>query len=235
MHKYRIWYTTRKFGRACSADFQEGEKSARSLVCILGRVDMLDNITNNYGSILSPGILELGITIIALSVLVLLLRWVLPPLKAGFGKWYIRNRIKKLGNKALHNVRLPDGMDGEVYIDHLVLKGDKIIVVDVKQYDGLIYGNETLSKWTQVVNRKNFHFSNPLIQIKDYVMVVQTIAPDLNVEGAVLFAGRSHFPKRVPEGVLKIEDLPTRSQKGVLTEQALLCWQQLREFQQRSA
>ncbi|MBN1378234.1 MAG: NERD domain-containing protein [Gammaproteobacteria bacterium] len=154
-------------------------------------------------------------------------------LKRFLADHHIRAHIKKLGNKTLSNIRVPDGVDGELFIEHLVLNGDKIIVVDVKRYDGLIYAGEQLDTWTQVVNRRNFQFANPLLQMKNYIIAVQSLVPNLDVEGAVLFAGRSYFPKRVPDGVLTLDDIPKQPPKKTVSEHALSNWQKLQTYQQR--
>lgn len=174
------------------------------------------------------------IAMLAGIVVFVLLLWLVIPFKRYLAVWKIRNHIGKLGAKTLSNLRIPDGVDGELFIDHLVLNGNKVIVVNVKQYDGLIYGNETLDSWTQVVNQRNFQFSNPLYQMKHQVMAVKSLLPELEVDGTVLFAGRSHFPKRVPEGVLTLEDIPRRASKEAVSGEVLSCWQQLQQYQHNS-
>jgi hypothetical protein len=48
--------------------------------------------------------------------------------------------IRRLGARTLHDIRLPDGMGGEVVIDHLLLAADAILIIGVKRYEGLIFG-----------------------------------------------------------------------------------------------
>jgi hypothetical protein len=170
-------------------------------------------------------------SILLFAVLVgVLLWWLIPLLKRKLANWRIGNQVKKLGDKMLSNVRLPDGIDGELFIDYLVLSGNKVIVIDVKRYDGLIYGGENLAVWTQVVNRRNYQFTNPLHQMRNNVVAVRAMIPDMEVEGAVLFAGRSYFPKRVPEGVLRLEDISGRAQKSIVSGSAMDSWLKLQVY-----
>ena len=188
---------------------------------------MFDGLKNKFALIDFNGLPALIITLLAIA-LVGYMFWRLAPVVINhFARYWIQRDVKKLGNKILSNVKLSDSVDGEVYIDHIVLKGNKVIVVDVKRYDGLIYGGETLDQWTQIVNRKSFRFGNPLLQNQNNVVAVQSILPDIAVEGIVLFAGRSHFPRRVPNGVLALNDIRRPLEKPEVSEQALLSWQQL--------
>jgi hypothetical protein len=196
---------------------------------------MIEKLTRYANVSLPPDIVVMTAGFFLLTTIVLLFWWLIPRLMRCVADWRIRRHIKKLGNETLSNVRLPDGVDGDIYIDHLVLSGDKIIVVDVKRYDGLIYGSETLDTWMQVVNRRNFQFVNPLHQMRNNVIAVQAIVPDLNVEGAVLFVGRSYFPKRIPAGVLRLQDIPAHSKKAEVSGRAMRNWRQLQACMHRNS
>ena len=188
---------------------------------------MFDGLKDKFVLIDFTGLPALIIALIAISVAGYLLWRLLPFLKNQLACYWVQWRIKKLGNKILSNVKLSDGVDGEVYIDHIVLRGNKVIVVDVKRYDGLIYGGEALDQWTQIVNQKSFQFSNPLLQNQSNVVAVKSIIPDVVVEGIVLFAGRSQFPRRVPDGVHVLRDIQRPLEKFELSEQVVLDWQKL--------
>lgn len=167
---------------------------------------------------------------VAVFIAVVLVWQVIPHLRRRLADWRIRRRIAKMGQKLISGMRIPDGVDGELHIDHLVLRGDRIVVVDVKHFDGLIYGGEDLRQWTQVVNRKNFHFDNPLEQMQMRIQAVKSVVPDASVEGTVVFAGNSRFPKRIPEGVLRLDDIPRRRNHIEVPEQMHAVWNRLRHY-----
>ncbi len=191
---------------------------------------MIDKSKDIYSFLLSIEIYSVVIPSLLILVLIFLSWRLMPCIRSIYSALRIKRHVKKLGSKTLSNIKLPDGVDGEVYIDHIVLSGEKLIVLDVKQFDGLIYGNENLDQWTQVVNQKNFQFKNPLMQIQNHVLAVRSIVPELDIEGAVLFAGSSHFPKRRPEGVLVLNDLPKRAKDTAVPDHVLSNWKQLCEY-----
>ena len=109
----------------------------------------------------SPYILLSGVAVIVLSILVITVIII----ARRNPNWQIKKRLKGLGAKIIKDVKLPDGVDGDINIDYLLLTDKGILVVDVNQYDGLLYGNEEHEQWTQVVRRKNYVFKNPLRQM----------------------------------------------------------------------
>lgn len=166
----------------------------------------------------------------ALVLFLLLLWWLYPKLRRWRVHQNIRRRVARMGDALIGNVQLPDAVDGQLHIDYLVLQGERILVVDVKRYDGLIYGGEKIDQWTQVVHRKNFRFRNPLAKLQHRVHAVQAVVPDVQVDGVVLFAGNGHFPKRVPEGVLTLGDIPRKKRKAPVSERMRPVWDRLKEY-----
>lgn len=139
----------------------------------------------------------------------------------------IRRAIRRLGSQSLDNVRLPDGVDGEIIIDHLVLTPSEIKVVSVKRYPGLIYGGEQLPNWTQVVNRRSHTFPNPLHEMSLKVMIVKAIVPGAQVSGITLFGGDSRFPTSKPEGVITLHDINAKPAAGPIPDALLESWNTL--------
>lgn len=146
----------------------------------------------------------------------------------------LKRKVKRLGVEVLSDLRLPDGVDGEIDIDYAVLTGKGILVIDVKQFDGLIYGNEQHEEWTQVLKHRNYMFANPLQQIDMRVHAVKSVVAETPVAGAVLFAGSGKFPKRVPKGIILLEDLPRRKSKVSIPEHMQHEWRELRRFKQQT-
>ena len=143
----------------------------------------------------------------------------------------LKRKVKKMGAKVLSNLHLPDGVDGEINIDYLVLTEKGMLIIDVKRYDGLIYGSETHDEWTQVLKHRSYMFANPLKQMNMRVLAVKFIVPEAHIEGAVLFAGRGRFPKRTPTGIITLEGITKHSTKINVTEQAKADWKRLSDFQ----
>jgi hypothetical protein len=63
------------------------------------------------------------------------------------------------------------------------------------------------------------------------VLAVKTLAQDTHVDAAVLFAGRSRFPKRIPPGVLTMEERLPLQKHANISEATLSAWQEIKRSQ----
>jgi hypothetical protein len=129
------------------------------------------------------------------------------------------NRVaKRLGARMLRNVHLPDGVGGRIGIDFLVLAIDAILVIDVKRYDGLIYGSERIDEWTQSIHRRSYKFPNPDTWLQQQIGAVRMIVPGIPVRGLHLFTDSAVFPKDKPSNVLLAKDPPGGTRRPRLND-----------------
>jgi hypothetical protein len=120
----------------------------------------------------------------------------------------ITRGAKRLGARMLRDVRLPDGLGGEIGIDFLVLATDAILVIGVKRYDGLIYGSTWTDEWTQTIRSRSYKFPNPDTYLQQQIGAVRMIVPKTPVRGLHLFSDSAVFPRDKPSNVLQVKDLP---------------------------
>jgi Nuclease-related domain len=120
---------------------------------------------------------------------------------------HITRAAKRLGARMLRDVRLPDGMGGEISIDFLVLAADAILVIGVKRYDGLIYGSARIDEWTQSIRNRSYKFPNPDTYLQQQIGAVRMILPGIPVRGLHLFSDSAVFPKDKPSNVMQVKDL----------------------------
>ena len=166
-------------------------------------------------------------TVILMPVLLFLFR---TPLKNWRQERNIKKVIRRLGVRSTENIRLADGMGGEVTIEHLVLGRDAILVVGVMRFEGLIFGSPHTDQWTQVINRRSYKFDNPDYYLQRQINAVRLIAPDARVSGWHLFGRSAKFPKDKPDNVLQLGDirsLPKRPQRGDIPKNLCAAWEQL--------
>jgi len=138
--------------------------------------------------------------------------------------------VKRLGARVLRNVHLPDGLGGRIGIDFLVLAIDAILVIDVKRYDGLIYGSERIDEWTQSIHRRSYKFPNPDIWLQQQIGAVRMTVPGIPVRGLHLFTDSAVFPKDKPSNVLLAKDPPggaRRPRLNDIPEELQTAWIQL--------
>jgi hypothetical protein len=150
------------------------------------------------------------------------------------GNWreerQISRMLRRLGARRLRGLQLPDGMGGEVIIDHLLLSRDALLVVGVKRFSGLIFGGPQTDQWTQVINRVSYKFSNPDEYLQRQVNAIRILAPGTPVTGLHLFTHGAVFPKGKPANVMstrEIRQLPKRPRPGDIPAALRMAWEQL--------
>jgi len=153
-----------------------------------------------------------------------------PPMRRWWQERQISRAVNRIGARVMHNVRLPDGLGGEVVIDNLLLAKDAIVVVDVKRFEGLIFGSNNTDKWTQVINKCSFKFPNPGRYLQLQINAVRTVVPKVAVRGLHLFTHNAEFPKDKPSSVMLLDDIraqPGRPKLKDIPEGLQTAWKQL--------
>jgi hypothetical protein len=115
--------------------------------------------------------------------------------------------IKALNISALKNVAFPDGMEGYVFVDYLLLTPVGIVVLDLQDYNGFIFGGPNIDQWTQMVRQRGYKFENPLHQNAWRLQIIRSFIKDAPLIGKVVFSSVSQFPKGIPEGVSHVSTL----------------------------
>ena len=130
-------------------------------------------------------------------------------------RWYRRHRARKAlrgavtaaGDEHLIDVQVPDGMGGGFHVDFLLLSVHGILVVDVRDVQGNIFGGDQMAEWTVMDGPRRFTFVNPQGGLYDRVAAVKAITGEVPVEGRVVFTRRGKFPKGLPKWTLMIDSL----------------------------
>jgi hypothetical protein len=113
----------------------------------------------------------------------------------------------------LQNVLLPDGMGGQIQVEHLILTGQGLLVIDAKSFGGTIFAGERMAEWTVIGKSGRFTFPNPLGTLYDRVAALRQLVRDIPVSGYVLFGGSADFSKGRPRDVLSAAELMERYQR----------------------
>jgi hypothetical protein len=107
----------------------------------------------------------------------------------------------------LENVLVPDGMGAFLHADYLLLTSRGVVVVDLRDIRGNIFGGDQMTQWTVMNGAVRTTFQNPQHALYDRVAAVRSLAGDLPVEGRVLFTRRAKFPKGLPRWTLMVDSL----------------------------
>lgn len=167
-----------------------------------------------------------------LLVIILLLLKIVRHFQATAEERKINRTILRLSAQYMPNVIVPDDVDGNAYIDYLVLTPGGILVIDVQNYRGILFGAEKIDLWTQLAGRKSYKFENPLPHNQQRVLTVKALVEDVPVEGRVVFSCAGQFPKGIPEGVSMIDtlgaDLPHMFTGQQVDDKLKAQWEKLR-------
>lgn len=102
---------------------------------------------------------------------------------------------------------VPNADEGEIQIDHLLLTANGLLIVDVKDVTGAVFGSDKMQDWTVISSERRFTFANPQPALYDRIAAVREIVRQVPVAGRVLFFDGAQFTKGVPSLVCKIDDL----------------------------
>lgn len=115
--------------------------------------------------------------------------------------------VRRIGFEYLSNLIIPNADEGEIHIDHLVLTAEGLIVIDVKEVAGKVFGSDKMQDWTVIAADRRFTFANPQPALFDRIAAVRQIVRQVPVTGRILFHDDAEFTKGVPNLVCKLDDL----------------------------
>jgi len=105
------------------------------------------------------------------------------------------------------DVLVPDGQGGWVHADFLLLTPRGLIVLDVRDVVGNIFGGDQMTDWTVMQRTRRFTFSNPQTGLYDRIALLRALVQEVPVDGRVLFSARAKFPKGLPRFTLMLESI----------------------------
>jgi hypothetical protein len=150
--------------------------------------------------------------------------WVLIACAAaiGFGlswawRWYRQYRARKALRSAvtagcadhLIDSLVPDGMGSGFHVDFLLLTLRGVVVIDLRDVRGNIFGGDQMAEWTVMDGAQRFTFTNPQSALYDRIAAVKSLTGEVPVEGRIVFTRRGKFPKGLPKWTLMLDALRT--------------------------
>ncbi len=76
------------------------------------------------------------------------------------GEAQVSRTLRRAFTHVADDLILPDGRGGLTQIDHLVLTPNGLLVIETKNYRGLVFGRMNDPNWTQVVGRQRHRFQS---------------------------------------------------------------------------
>ncbi|MGY3582127.1 hypothetical protein ACVIGB_000949 [Bradyrhizobium sp. USDA 4341] len=117
------------------------------------------------------------------------------------GEKAVSRELCRSGFKFLHDIVLQ--VDGRsTQIDHLVAAGGTLVCVEVKAWNGTIYGGRQFRIWTKYgFDGGELRIQNPLHQNRLHMKAVERYSPGADVRGLVVATGKVRFKEPI-EGVV---------------------------------
>jgi hypothetical protein len=140
-------------------------------------------------------------------VVAALIVWAVIEFRAYRARKAIDAAISSIAYEMLKNVLVPNGNGGQIHIHYLLLTQRGVLVVDLLDHPGAVFGGDQMIEWTVIGKKRRFTFANPQHALYDRMAAVRQLTGDVPVDGRVLFTLRSEFPKGKPRYVVRIDDL----------------------------
>ncbi|MGA2023821.1 MAG: nuclease-related domain-containing protein [Steroidobacteraceae bacterium] len=158
-------------------------------------------------------------------------------------RWDQRRRLRaartlavtSCGFDHVRDVLVPDGQGTALHVDFLLLTARGVIVIDLRDVAGNIFGGDQMSDWTVMHRAQRYTFANPQPGLYDRIAAVRALAQGLPVEGRIVFTTRGRFPKGLPRHTLMLDSLPSefpasdREVMRALLERWMPAWAAIRK------
>ena len=171
--------------------------------------------------------------LIPVGILLLLFIIFYKRIKSWYQEYCLRKTIRQFGHEVLRDVIMPDGMDGTVFIENLVLTPREIMIISLGHYKGVVFAAESIDVWTQVVRNRSYRFPNPLHKLEQDTAAVRAHLPKENISSFIMYAKGVEFPKGKPDNVLSIDEAKSRFSKKENVEiksELLSAWEDLKQL-----
>jgi hypothetical protein len=115
--------------------------------------------------------------------------------------------FRRIASQRLDDVLIDDGLDGEIHLEHVLLTPRGILVVDLRNVDGALFGSERMDQWTVLDGKRRYTFGNPLEPLFARINAVRNLTGDVPVTGRVVLSGRVEFAGGAIERVCELREL----------------------------
>lgn len=116
-------------------------------------------------------------TNIIIFILLILVTVFYKKIRGFMGEFWVKQELKKLPKNKyiILNDMMLKSSKGTHQIDHIIISKFGIFVVEMKNYYGLITGEEYQNKWTQHLGKNKYYFNNPIHQNYGHIKALQEL------------------------------------------------------------
>ncbi len=118
--------------------------------------------------------------------------------------------LRAIAVASMRDILLPDGMGGQIHLQHVLLTARGILVLDIKTFTGTVFASDRMDEWTVIGGKQRFTFPNPQPALYNRVAALRAVARDVPVAGHILFLEDADFSKGRPGDVIFPDELRAR-------------------------
>ena len=115
--------------------------------------------------------------------------------------------LNNIAYERMDSLVIPKIDEGEIQIDHLVLTTEGLLIIEVKDVQGAVFGSAEMDSWAVIANGNRFTFNNPQPALYERIAAVKQIVRQVPVAGKVVFLDGAEFNKGVPSLVVNLDEL----------------------------
>jgi hypothetical protein len=119
----------------------------------------------------------------------------------------VQQILDEISYDRINDLLIPNGDEGEIQIDHLLLTSQGLLILDMKDVVGSVFGSDKMQDWTVISEERRYTFPNPQAALYDRIAAVRHIVRQVPVAGRVLFRDGAEFTKGVPDLVSDLDAL----------------------------
>jgi len=141
-----------------------------------------------------------------LGILALLLVWLLYRYFGGSSSG-VQRVLDDIAFERIEQLVIPSADEGEIQVDHLLLTSQGLLILEIKDVQGIVFGSDKMQDWTVISDERRYTFSNPQPALYDRIAAVRQIVRQVPVAGRILFLDGAEFTKGVPGLVCSLDEL----------------------------
>jgi hypothetical protein len=119
----------------------------------------------------------------------------------------LEHALAEISFDRIEGLVIPSADEGEILIDYLLLTSQGLLILEVKDVQGTVFGGDKLQDWTVITDERRFMFSNPQPALYDRIAAVRQVVRDVPVAGRILFLDGAEFTKGTPGLVSNLAEL----------------------------
>ncbi len=147
-----------------------------------------------------------GVYLWPLLLIVVLLIWLIVRGRKSQSR-SLKKILESISYDCIEALVIPNADEGEIQIDYLVLTAQGLLIVDVKDVNGAVFGSDKMQDWTVIGDDHRYTFNNPQPALYDRIAAVRQIVRQVPVAGRIVFLDGAEFTKGTPGLVCDLDEL----------------------------